>query len=215
MTNSTPEADLLASLVPQLEAEGYDVYVHPSRSVLPSFMRHYVPDLIAFGAQKNVAIEIKRQSAATEESLARISALFEGQKDWDFRILYVSPNSTSRTLTAQPPRLIQEVVSEVHALVRGGHYRPALLLSWAAFEAVGRTLLERRLAKPQTPSRLIEVLAAEGYITPSEADELRLLAEKRNRLVHGGIDVEVSGEEVDRFVSLLQMLISMTSEAGH
>jgi uncharacterized protein YutE (UPF0331/DUF86 family) len=215
MTTSTPEADLLASLVPQLEAEGYEVYVHPSRSLLPPFMRHYVPDLVAFGGPKNVAIEIKRPSAAAEESLTRISALFEGQKDWDLRILFVSPNSSSRTLAAQPPGLIQEAVSEVHTLVVGEHYRPALLLSWAAFEAVGRALLEKRLAKPQTPSRLIEVLAAEGYITPSEADDLRLLAEKRNSLVHGGIDVEISKEEVDRFVTLLQTLISMTREAGH
>ncbi len=215
MTESTVEASLLANLIPKLEAEGYEVYVHPSKTLLPSFMRSYIPDLIAFGTPKNLAIEIKRPSDAAKESLAHISALFDGQKEWDFRIYWATPNSAVGAIKRQSSESIGSIISEVRALAQATHYRPALLLCWAAFEAAGRAVVERRLAKPQTPLRLVEVLASEGYLTPSEADQLRLLAEKRNRLVHGEIDIVITKEEIDNFVEILETLISMASQLDH
>jgi hypothetical protein len=39
--HSQLEEAVLETLVPDLEAEGYQVFVHPQRAALPEFMRAY------------------------------------------------------------------------------------------------------------------------------------------------------------------------------
>jgi hypothetical protein len=47
---------------------------------------------------------------------------------------------------------------------------------------------------------------------PTEADNLRALADKRNRLIHGELDMEISKDEVERFVAILDTLLSLISK---
>jgi uncharacterized protein YutE (UPF0331/DUF86 family) len=215
MSKSIAEATMLDNLVPQLEAEGYEVYLQPPRSLLPSFMRDYIPDLVAFGTPKNIAVEIKRPGTGTDKNLAGISAMFEGQEDWDLKIILMSPTSETKPLKPQSSKQIQEIIAEARTLSRNGHHRPALLIGWAIFEAIARILAERRFAKPQTPARLINVLAEEGFLTPSEFDELKILAEKRNRLVHGEIDTSVNEDEIKSFIKIIEMLNALVMDASH
>ncbi|HJQ59215.1 MAG TPA: hypothetical protein VJ890_20075, partial [Vineibacter sp.] len=53
MNSIAQEAQVLESIVPKLEADGYSVYLHPSPDLLPPFMKNYVPDAIALGRPKN------------------------------------------------------------------------------------------------------------------------------------------------------------------
>jgi uncharacterized protein YutE (UPF0331/DUF86 family) len=52
----------------------------------------------------------------------------------------------------------------------------------------------------------IEVLAAEGHVTPTEADLLRRLAESRNHLIHGGLETSVPEADLQRFIDVLKTL---------
>lgn len=90
-----------------------------------------------------------------------------------------------------------------------GLLAPALLMSWATLEALGRTLLPERLVRPQTPGRLVEVLATDGYVTPSEADRLRELARVRNRLIHGGLQVKIASKDIKAFRGILKGLLDL------
>ena len=45
--SGSSEAEVIESLLPGYEAEGFDVYVNPSPSILPPFMQTYRPDAIA------------------------------------------------------------------------------------------------------------------------------------------------------------------------
>ena len=98
---------------------------------------------------------------------------------------------------------------EIRELADGGHFGPALLLAWATLEAIGRLLALGQFQRPQTPGRLVQVLASEGYLTPNEADELRLLADKRNKVVHGELQTRISRSEVNRFADVLTMMVRM------
>jgi hypothetical protein len=50
MTPETVENDFLQTVViPELQAEGYGVYLYPKRPRLPAFFGNFVPDAIAFG----------------------------------------------------------------------------------------------------------------------------------------------------------------------
>ena len=97
-------------------------------------------------------------------------------------------------------------LAEIRKLATAGHAEPALLLAWAAMEAVARSAARDVFAKPQSPARIVETLAMEGYITPSEADRARELVAKRNRLVHGDLKVRASDREIEDFVDIIERL---------
>ena len=106
-----------------------------------------------------------------------------------------------------PRAVIYQSLETVRDLVKDGHTLPALIMGWATMEAVGRTMLPSRFPKAQTPGRLVDVLAAYGQITPAEAERLRVLAQLRNRAVHGAFQVSVPKNDLDHFLELISRML--------
>jgi uncharacterized protein YutE (UPF0331/DUF86 family) len=209
MMSEITEADVLQAILPRLEEEGYAVYLHPNRPLVPSFLKEYVPDAIAIRADKSLAIEIVlRQTAENRERIQRIASMFQGQDRWELRVYWGSPTDSQQSLQVQTPEAIKARIAELRDLGRRGHLEPALLLGWATLEALARATMTREFGRPQSPGRIVEILAREGHITPTEADSLRQLSDKRNKLIHGELQVRVSNEEVGAFANILDMLAS-------
>jgi len=206
MRHEASEATLLESVLPDLEAEGFEVFANPSPPLLPLFMRDHSPDAIALRKDKKLAIEILHEGAPSNRRLDRLRELFSQHKDWELRVYWISPSSTSREIAGASRNVIEQSIKAVEELTADGRTGPALLMAWATFEAIGRAILPDKLQRPQPPGRLTEVLAGEGYITPNEADHLRRLAEGRNHLAHGGLETSVSEADVQRFVDVLKTL---------
>lgn len=209
MNEEATEFDVLQQLVPELEAEGYEVFLHPNRPLLPGFLRNYAPDAIARRGDKNLVIEIFRKSPDSEQKAERITSLLKGQDDWELRVVWITPSGPARTVQPQTRSIIRKRITEIRELANSGQFGPALLLAWATLEAIGRLLAPSQFQRPQTPGRLVQVLASEGYITPTEADHLRLLAEKRNRLIHGELQTRITKSEVGRFADILAIMVKM------
>jgi hypothetical protein len=212
MSTQTTEREMLERVVPELAAEGYEVYLHPNRPLLPPFFAGYVPDAVALGPGKNLAVEVVRKSPQATRKLKRIQALFEGQDKWELRVIWVAPASANESLQVQTSVTIKQRIGEVRALAAQGHLGPSLLLAWATFEALARAVVSGEFQRPQTPGRLVQVLAQGGYLTPTEADKLRRLAEKRNKLIHGDLQVRVSKAEVKRFARVLDTMLEMVGQ---
>jgi len=210
----TREIDVLDSLLPQYEAEGYEVYINPSPSILPPFMQAYRPDAIALRTDKNIAIEIVRSAGASAHKIQKLQSLFAAHRDWELRVHYVPSLGSEKLPEVASRSAISAGIKRVLDLKKDGHKLPALVMSWAALEAIGRALLPERLRRPQTPARLIEVLASEGYLTPQEADTLRAAISLRNSAVHGGFDHVVDDKLIEQFVAILQMLANFLGEDG-
>jgi uncharacterized protein YutE (UPF0331/DUF86 family) len=104
---------------------------------------------------------------------------------------------------------IRKRVAEMRELAAEGHLQPALLLGWSTMEGVARAVASDTFAKPQTPGRIIETLAMEGFITPTEADRVRPLVSKRNRLIHGQFDVGVGKDEIENFAMTIERLCEL------
>jgi uncharacterized protein YutE (UPF0331/DUF86 family) len=208
MSHGATEATLLENVLPELEAEGFEVFTNPSPRILPAFMREYPPDAIALRQDKNLAIEVLRESAPSTGRLDKLRDILALHKDWELRVYWVSPSSARKPIESASRRAIEQSISTVEELVTDGRVGPALLLAWATFEAIGRAILPDRFQMAQTSGRLIEVLASDGHITPTEADHVRLLAESRNRLAHGGLEVSVPEADLKRFVEILKTLCS-------
>lgn len=208
MTREETEARFLQSVVaPELEAEGYEVYLYPKRPRLPEFFGSYPPDAIALGAKKNLAIEVLQKTPNATQKLERVKKLLEGQRDWELRVYWAEPLSSGGELQVQSGEAIRKSLREIRDLIARDNLGAALLLSWATFEAAGRILVPEQFRRPQSPGRLVQILAQLGSVTPSEADSLRRLANIRNALIHGDLGVPVPKQDVAEFVDILETLL--------
>src|SRR5712664_2290338 len=157
MSGSESEAELLQNITARLEAEGYTVYVNPDLHILPPFMRQYRPDAIALGKPKNLAIEIVGSSSEAKK-VDSLRELLATNKDWELRVHYVLRAETGTYSIRVPKPTTDAALQITEKLLNEGHFQPALLMAWACFEAIGRSLMPAQFARPQTPGRLIEVL---------------------------------------------------------
>jgi REase_AHJR-like len=206
VTETTSEAAILRAVLPELEAEGYEVFLQPNEVLLPEFFLGYRPDAVALSPKKNLAIEIARESPASRSKLQKLSSLLKDQPNWELRVFWVSPHNAKPDLSIQLTENVKASLREAQELWSGGHYGSSLLIGWATFEAICRILMPKAFARPQTPGRLIEVLANEGYATPDESDRLRPLAQLRNSFIHGSLDVRMDKNEIDFFLQFLAKL---------
>ncbi len=208
------ERTILDAMVPELEADGFRVFIHPMKDVLPTFFQGYQPDLVAFGRDKNLAIEIKAETTVAPSWKAKEHALherFAEHPGWELRVVYARPANTDADIPAVSTQTVSEHLDRIGTSVDAMGSTAALLMCWAVFEAAARALLPASLARPQPPARLIETLASEGYITPDEADELRRLSRTRNAVAHGRLDLTPSPDDVERLIAVTRSMLEPTT----
>jgi len=204
----TSERRLLETVVARYKAEGFDVFIEPTPALLPPFMKDYRPHAVVIRPGKKIAIEIARSSSEAGEKIRRLREQFSQHDDWELLVLYVSPGAATEAIEIAPRDAIERAVQEVIELRIGGQQTAALVMGWSALEAIARALLPDQLSRPQPPNRLIETLASQGYLTPSEADSLRAAAMLRNAVAHGKLGSAVEIRQLDALSSALQTLKS-------
>jgi REase_AHJR-like len=205
---------VIEQVIPTLESEGYTVYLQPSRQQLPSFMKRYVPDAIALGPRKKLAIEVVFDEPLSKLKLDELRGLFDGQGDWELRVLYSRAARPKDILPAASNAEIARSINSVENLAASGQFGAALLIAWSTLEALGRRLLGTAFQRPQPATQLVEALAGRGDVTPSEADLLRKLAPLRSQLSHGKLDISVEPSELNDFVRILKVLHTLSEAAA-
>jgi hypothetical protein len=204
----TSEMEILRAVVPELEAQGYEVFLQPAGTFLPQFFRGFRPDAVALSEKKNLAIEIARETSKARQRLRELSSLIKGDPKWELRVFWVNPTISAprSALSVQPAAELRERIKEAEKLWAEGHYGSALLIGWATFEAICRALMPQSFARPQTPARLVEVISSEGYVSPDEGDRLRSIAQLRNNFIHGNLDMPMDKQDIAFFIGVLSRL---------
>ena len=197
---------LLVGILRDLEAADYEVHTESLADHLPRFAGEYRPDAIALGKPKNLAIEVNLEGMSAKPVPDEIRRRFDADSDWDLRVYYARPKRAAEPMEPVPLSSIDASSREVEELSGKGLEQLALLRAWATLEALGRKLLPGKFERAQTPGRLVEVLAFEGNLTPTEADLARNLLTDRNRFIHGSLDVEVDPSDLARFAETLKEL---------
>lgn len=206
------EQDVLANLSSELRSEGYEVFIQPRRQLLPSFFGSYVPDLVARREGDNIAIEVIDPERSGDGRLAQLSAIFADHPDWTLKIVGTARSRGEARLRPLSDEQIADRITETNLLVQEGRFDPAIVYGWSALEAIGRRLLPDRFAKAQTPMRLAGVLAEVGWITPTQADRLRRIAEFRNAIVHGTTAGSATAQDATDLLTILRDLqLELTS----
>ena len=206
MTPAEREIAILDRLRAKLTAEGYEVILQPSWMDLPEFLQDARPDAVAHRGNDHLVVEIASRSPATERRIKELREALHGQEGWQLQTVWTSRQSIPRSLDVAPLEAVNASLREIDELIESKHLRSAFLLCWAILEGLGRTLLPQDLAKPQTPRRLIEYLAANGFIDRKEAQHFRRLADVRNRLIHGELHSQLAEGELIEIRDVLRKL---------
>lgn len=184
-------------LRPELELRGYEILDDVPATLLPSGLRGYQPDFVAKNENGYLAVEIKnRRHPSIEQKLKEIERIFHDSEGWSFKVYYYDEMKSPKGPSVQDDATIDNALSQAMHLYANNEMSPAFLLTWAAFEAIARKLNSSAFEKPQSPGRLVTVLAENGQLTPDQATIMRELIVKRNALVHGQLDIEISNNDL-------------------
>lgn len=206
------EALMLERVATDLQEEGYEVFLHPRHPLTPPFLGNFMPDAIASKQDEHLLIEITRKSPQASAKLAKLDELLKDRKNWKLRVYWLEPMTPGDQLPVERAATISSRLDEATSIAATGHREAALLQAWATFEAIARALTPDNFARPQSPRRIVEALAAEGYLTPSEALAIRPLVDKRNQFVHGALEQLVTSEELQKFIEILKGLRKQLAE---
>ena len=207
-TQSQIEAAVLETFLPDLEAEGFAVFVHPSPKMLPPFLRAHRPNAIAFKEGRKLAIEVVTPQDDSAARMERLRKLLEEHGDWKLEVLYASPQIAKQLPVASRATIEDQLDRILKAFEEVGP-TASLLIAWSVFEAAARSMMPDTLGRPQTPVRLLDVLAADGTVTPDEADALRRLGRLRNEAAHGRLDVEVTREDLEILIGATRTVLDV------
>jgi uncharacterized protein YutE (UPF0331/DUF86 family) len=203
------ERRLLELLRPQYEAQGYLFIEYPHGETLPAALEGFRPDAIAIGPQKKIAIEVKlRRGSTSEAQLEALSQRLRQHPDWELRVIYGDELDIDELSTVAPRPEIEKQIDEAEALCRSGHYRAALILLWAALEAIARTIAPTEARRSKQPREVLEVLERMGRLSFEEASQLRSLLPLRNAVVHGDLGKEVIKDDVVALVKATRAAMS-------
>jgi uncharacterized protein YutE (UPF0331/DUF86 family) len=200
------EREILNNALADLRNDGFDVFLAPANGLLPAFLGNLRPDAIATKGDQGVVVEVVTRPNSEASKTQQIREALSEHKNWQLRVLLLNASEPQTNLPVQTLERLKKSLNEIERLKSSGLKGPALLVGWATFEALARVLLSGRFTKPQPAKRLVDQLVEEGFLTPDEADRLRDLAEKRNRLTHGALDVAASRRDLDFFVGVLKVL---------
>ncbi|MEM9117201.1 MAG: hypothetical protein AAGD09_04885 [Cyanobacteria bacterium P01_F01_bin.56] len=93
---SSLEHRRVLKLAREYRSEGYDVTVYPQATELPETLSKCPLDLIAKGADKVIAIEVRTRESLTLngfEDLRRIAEKIKDMPDWIFELVVTNPRN--------------------------------------------------------------------------------------------------------------------------
>lgn len=199
------DSELLDATVRRLSEQGYDVIVEPSASLLPGSLLRWRPDAIAIGRHPKLIVEIASDNPAAARRIAEMQQALKAEPDWKLHLVLNRASGTPTLVRIDDAEIVEFLDRAVEVAIIDS--RAALMMTWAALEALSRNRMPDEFARPQSPGRIVERLASEGIVAPSDANFLRHMAQKRNSFVHGDLRQTLAPDEVTRFISFLRELI--------
>ncbi|HEU0084164.1 MAG TPA: hypothetical protein VFQ87_14970 [Bradyrhizobium sp.] len=203
------EADILRTLRSRYEGRGYTFIAHPAGDLVPQFLRGYRPDALALSERESVVIEVKaRRGPDGHKNLAQIAERVAGQPNWKFEIYYAG--DFRRPVYGKPDQAkILQLLEEIRRLKDAGFSRAALVMAWAALEAIARAFRsdDESGSGPMIPSEIVESLSRAGYIDGPTGRLLKNMIKTRNAVVHGDQVADLGDHELQVLYSTLKSLL--------
>ena len=182
-----------ATLAREYADRGYRVVREPRGEDLPAFLRPFEPDLVAYGDEESVVVEVKsEESLAGESELPSLAEIIERQPGWRLELVVTNPRH--RPLKEDPSSKgiswdrIEEQVRATELLVAEQRFNEASLLAWALGEATLREAAIRQGIQVDDLDAvsLLKTTYSFGVLDRAGMKTLEELLEARNRTAHAG-----------------------------
>ncbi len=190
--------------------KGYTLVREPSPQQLPGFLKGFRPDAIATGAEPSLVIEVASgQGLAKANRVLRLKSALDGQKGWKLEVVYVG----SEGAPIKPASLEATEAALERARALAAHEPDAaLLLAWAAIEAVGRRLEPGLTEFSLGALAVVDLLVGYGHLSQEDGVALRELALKRNALAHGELESAPSVDDITALTAIGEKLLHCARE---
>lgn len=199
------ESNILDQLRAAYEQRGFSFVIQPGPEALPDFLASYRFDAIAQKEGENVIIEIiRRQRSPWEQPFKGLHDRLANHKDWKLNIIY-AVEKPEDSIVIPVPRLdaLKQQIAEVEALAATGHHRAAFVLSWSVLEAVLNRVRESGSHRIRPAAQVVQTLTMDGHISAETERKLRELSDLQNRIVHGDLDANASGDDVEQVLAAI------------
>ena len=183
----------------EYRARGYEVILEASVDFLPGFRA----DIVARQGDDKRIVEVRRRSSLRHDSrINEIARIIESQPGWQFDIVLVPEPLQLVAPEGSRPIGVEAALHQMGAaerLLDDGHPESALLIAWAACEAVLRTQLQDETGSdddlPLT-SQLMDAATMYGIISHEDRGYLKELQALRNAVAHGYSHEDIEGDVV-------------------
>jgi hypothetical protein len=203
MNRSTQEIHnrKLQEIAADYSARGYEVFIEPGSTKLPEFLAGFRPDLVAFGPQDSVVVELKvgTQTAASER-FRELAEAIQRQPGWRFSLVVIDPRSDDVAPSAQQLLNRNEILDRLekaNELLKVGTKDAAFVLLWISIEALLRRIaIQEGLPLERVPpSALMKELYSLGVLSRNDLNTTQRAFAVRNSIVHGfeasGLDQQI------------------------
>jgi hypothetical protein len=224
MNSSTQEIyrRKIQEIAHEFETQGYRVVIEPKSAERPPFLADFHPDIIAYGPQDSVVVEVKVGTrTAASERFRELAETIQQQPGWRFSLIVVDPRSDEVAPVTQPlldREQILEHLKEAAGLFKRGLKDAAFVLLWVGVEALLRHIASQEgLPLERVPSSaLVKELFSLGLLSRNGLNLALRAFSVRNALVHGftspGRELEgIFGE----LTLLAQELLAEYDQAGN
>ena len=173
------------------ETRGYRVLIEPTPTELPPFLADFRPDIVAYGPEDSIVIEVKVGTRiATSARYRELAETIQQHPGWRFSLVIVDPRSDDVAPATQPlldREKIVERLKEAEELLQQGVKEAAFVLLWVSIEALLRHIASREgLPLERAPSSaLLKELFSLGLLSRDGLDVALRAFAVRNSLVHG------------------------------
>jgi Holliday junction resolvase len=184
-----------AEVIERYRSRGYDVVrdVEGAR-VIGEAKRDFIPDLVATRGDEVVIIEIKRGGERTDpRTVERLNTLLKQHSNWRLDLVYLPEPRDQEDWVVSLDRA-KQAIAESDRLRDEGHAAAALLQLWSAVEAIAWRRLKE--IEPELKARDMvdwaKLLVHYGVVEQDDYRRLRDVREKRSRIAHGGLDIDIT-----------------------
>ncbi|SRR6266566_1862591 len=216
----SPSREVLERIAQDYRRRGYEVFVEPRGKDLPPFLSDVTPDLVARRGSEGLVIEVKSSPERVDPSqLNAIAKRVSEHPGWHFVLMATDPRgleTSNELLSPLEEDDIKRRLEETRSLLNAGHVEAALMLGWAATEAILRLIVAREeLSVDRNDTRsLLRSLASEGFIGSEDFRNLNNAFLSRGSIAHGmrGLPVESANEAKLATESLLAISQTLLRE---
>lgn len=207
------EGELLQEIARDYQRRGYWVLQHPGQRELPAFLSDFRPDLVAYGSDEDVVVEVASRSAlAKSADLIPLAEAVDARPGWRFELVVVGNRDTlvvGEDAEELDRREIRSRLAAVRYLLGSGQEEAASLLAWSAAEAAMRVRARReRIAlERDQPTFILKTLVSLGVVSREEYTLFQEGLRLRNLIVHGYRVPGPNWNAIDKMIGAVEELL--------